>query len=290
MKAALALTMTLCAAVPAAAQGNGHGNAFGHYKSTVSSSAHDSANSASPLAGTGVRNFGSWLDDATVQDPGGGFANFGFGLYKTPVYREVDFPSIESGFGVTPKLQVGMSVPYAYAAPAGAATAHGFGDLYLDAKYQLRTPSTTQTGFALIPMVEVLSVAPPDGGSRMQWALPVSAERQFHDWRAMGTTGYFSRGALFGAGAVETALSTHAWLTGSLSWSLSTHHDDLSTALGFHRSRLDAGGGVTCALHSQVAVYGSIGRTISARDDNSASFVFAAGVSIGVKRPLSRGR
>jgi hypothetical protein len=286
VRTALTVALVLCAAASAAAQGNGHGNAFGHYKSALSSSAHDGGSAASPLAGTGVRNFGSWLDDATVQDPGGGFFSAGFGLYTTPVYREVDFPSIDSGVGLTPKLQVGMSVPYTYVAPAGAATAHGFGDLYLDAKYQLRAPSTAQTGFALIPMVEVLSVAPPDGGSRTQWALPVSAERQFHEWRAMGTTGYFSRGALFAAGAAEAKLSSRAWLTGSLSWSLSTHHDDLSTALGFHRARLDAGGGVTWAVRSQIAVYGSVGRTISGRDDNSASIVLAAGVSIGVKRPL----
>lgn len=280
----LAALMVCAAVLPAAAQGAGHGNAYGHYKSTVSASTHDSAGAA--IAGTGVRNFGSWLDDATVQDPGSGFVTLGFGFYKTPVFREIDFPSIDSGFGVTKKLQVGMSLPYAHASVPGAATAHGFGDVYLNAKYQLREPAKDRTGFALIPMVEVLSVAPPSGGSRVQWALPVSAERQFDHWRAMGTGGYFSRGAVFSAGALEAELSKRAWLTGSLSWSYSTRHDDLSAALGFHRARLDAGGGVTYAVGSRMAVYGSVGRTLSGRDDNSASFIFSTGISFGLEHPM----
>lgn len=280
---AMAFVM-LCAAAPAAAQGNGHGNAYGHYKGTVASSTHTAQ--AASIPGTGVRNFGSWLDDATVQDPGGGYVTFGFGVYHTPVYREIDFPSIDSGFGVTRRLQVGMSLPYSYGGAPGDPTTRGFGDIYLNTKYQLSEPSQTKTGFAVIPMLEVLSVAPPSGGGRVQWALPVSAERQFNRWRAMGTGGWFSRGALFGASAIEVALSKRAWATGALSESYSTRHDDLSTALGFARARTDLSGGATYALRPDIAVYGSVGRTISVRDDNSASFMFSAGVSFGVKRPI----
>jgi hypothetical protein len=282
--AALTVSLLAAACLPAAAQGNGHGNAFGHYKSTVSASKND-APAAPTISGTGVRNFGSWLDDATVQDPGDAFVSIGFGWYKTPVYREIDAPSIDSGFGVTRRLQVGMSVPYYYAAVPGDPAAHGFGDIYLTAKYQLRPPSSSATGIAVIPMVEVLSVAPLNG-SRVQFALPVSLERQFTSWRAMGTGGWFSRGAVFGAGAIEAEVTGNTWVTGGLSWSYSTRHDDLSDALGFHRGRVDLTGGLTRALRSDIAVYANAGRTISARDDNSASFIFSAGVSFGLKRPL----
>ena len=58
-----------------------------------------------------MRNFGAWLDDASMQDPGRGFVTLGMGLFKTPVYREVDLPTIDSGVGITPRLQVGMTVP-----------------------------------------------------------------------------------------------------------------------------------------------------------------------------------
>jgi hypothetical protein len=285
VKTALVIGCLLCAA-PVAAQSS-HGNAFGHYKSTVSSAAASSGtNAASPVSpGTGVRNFGSWLDDATVLDPGDGFVSFGFSLWKTPVYREVDLPSVDSGFAVNRKLQVGMAVPYYMASEPGGPVAHGFGDVYLNAKYQLRAPAPGKFGFGLIPMVEILSVAPPSGGSRVQWALPVSLERQAKGWRVMGSGGYFSRGALFGAGAIEFELSKRTWATGSLSHSYSTKNDELSNALGFTRSRTDVSGGLTHALSHDIAVYGSLGRTISAHDNNSASLIASAGVSFGVKRP-----
>ena len=273
----------------AAAQGNGHGNAYGHYKSTVTSASSTQPqvdSHGSPIAGTGVRNFGSWLDDATIQDPGRGYVSIGFSLFKTPIYREVDLPTVDSGFAVNNRLQVGMSVPYYYGNAPGNPVARGFGDAYFNAKYQLRAPSADRVGFALIPMVEVLSVAPPSGGSRVQWALPASVERHFPHWRAMGSGGYFSRGALFGAGAIEVELSKRAWATGSLSHSYSTRHDDLSAALGLHKSRTDLSGGLTYAVRPEVAVYGSLGRTISARDDNSATLTAAVGVSFGLKQPF----
>jgi hypothetical protein len=279
----LAAAGFILASQPAAAQGNGHGNAFGHYRSTVASAAQPSSNAA-PIAGTGVRNFGSWLDDASMQDPGRGFVTMGFGLFKTAVYREVDLPTIDSGVGITRRLQVGMSVPYYYSNAPGEPFAHDFGDVYLNAKYQLRAPSRRQTGFAIVPLVEVLSVAPPSGGGRVQWALPLSVERQFKRWRAMGTGGYFSRGALFGAGAFEMPVGKKTWATASLSHSYSTRHDDLSTALGFHRSRTDLSGGISRDIRHDVSVYGNLGRTISAHDDNSASIMLSAGVSFGLKR------
>jgi hypothetical protein len=232
-----------------------------------------------------VRNFGSWLDDASIQDPGRGWVSIGLNVVKTPGYRVVDLPSIDSGFAVNQRLQVGMSVPYYYANAAGNPVARGFGDVYVNAKYQLRAPSANRAGFALIPMVEVLSAAPPSGGSRVQWALPASVERQFTHWRVMGSGGYFSRGALFGAGAIEVELSKHAWVTGSLSHSYSMRTDDLSAALGFQKSRTDVSGGLSYAIRPDVAVYGSLGRTISARDDSSATLSVSAGVSFGLKRP-----
>lgn len=282
---ALATVALIAASGSAAAQGNGHGNAYGHFKSTVSaSSSTPPPSNAASIPGTGVRNFGAWLDDASVLDPGDGFVSFGFGLFKTPVYREIDLPSVDSGFALNDRVQVGMTVPYYHANEPGAPMSRGFGDVYLNAKVQLRAPTARRLGFAVIPMIEVLSVAPPSGGGRVQWALPASVEHLGSGWRAMGTGGYFSRGALFGAGALEFELSKRAWATGSLSHSYSTRRDDLSTALGFHRARTDVAGGLTMALRPDVSVFGSLGRTISARDDNSATFIFSAGVSFGVTR------
>ncbi len=280
--AALALFL---ASGPAAAQGNSHGNAYGHYKSNVSAAATSSSSGApaAGIPGTGVRNFGSWLDDASVMDAGSGFVSLGIGLWKSPGYREIDFPSIDSGYAIHRRVQVGMTVPYFHASEAGGPMARGFGDVYLNAKIQLRAPSAHRAGFGLIPMVEVLSVAPPSGGSRVNWALPASVEVQRTGWRLMGTGGYFSRGAIFGSGALEVALSKRAWATGSLNHSYSTRRDDLSAALGFHRTRTDVSGGLTVSVRPDISVYGSLGRTISARDSNSATVTATAGVVLAFK-------
>ena len=284
---ALALAGFLAVSSTAAAQGNGHGNAFGHYKTTAAAASPSPPRDAqgAPIIGSGVRNFGSWLDDASIQGPGHGYVSIGMNVFRTSAYREVDLPSIDSGFSVNNRLQIGMSVPFYYAHAPGAPVARGLGDMYLNAKYQLRAPSADRAGFALIPMVEVLSAAPVSGGSRVQWAMPASFERQFANWRMMGSGGYFSRGALFGAGAVEFELSKRTWATGSWSQSYSTRRDDLSTALGLQRSRTDVSGGVTYALRSDVAIYGSLGRTLFMRDSNDSALSVSAGVSFGLKRP-----
>ena len=282
--ALIGAAVVLIDASAANAQGNGRGNAFGHYKSTLSAASNPSASvGEGSIPGTGVRNFGSWLDDASVMDVGSGFVSIGLGVFKTPVYREVDLPTIDSGVAIHRRVQIGMSVPYYRATVAGTPVGRGFGDVYLSAKIQLREPTGSRAGFGIIPMVEVLSVAPPDGGSRVTWALPASIEVQRTGWRVYGSAGYFSRGAMFASGAVEVELSNRAWLNGTISQSYSVRHDDLSAALGLHKARTDANGGVTFAVRPDVAVYTSVGRTISARDDNSATFVFNAGVSLGFK-------
>jgi hypothetical protein len=280
---AAALAAIVCGPRAAAAQGNGRGNAFGHYKGTVTAASSPSTPISGTVSGTGVRNFGSWLDDASVMEVGTGYVSFGFGLFKTPVYREVDLPSIDSGVAIHRRVQIGMSVPYYSASVPGTPAARGFGDMYLSAKIQLREATPERVGFGVIPMVEVLSVQPLDGSSRVTWALPASVELQRQGWRLYGTGGYFSRGAMFGSGAVEVELSDRTWLNGAISQSYSVHHDDLSAALGLHKARTDVNGGLTIAVRPDVAIYTSVGRTISARDANSGTFMFTAGATFGFK-------
>jgi hypothetical protein len=281
--AAAAAVGVLLAAVDVHAQGNGRGNAFGHYKSAVSASAPAVDASGAPIPGTGVRNFGSWLDDASVLEVGSGYVSMGFGLFRTPVYREVNLPTIDSGVALHRRVQLAMSVPYYRGTVDGTPVGRGFGDVYLSAKVQLREPSSDRVGFGIIPMIEVLSVPPPDGSSRMQWALPASVEVQRDGWRFYGTGGYFSRGAMFGSGALEIAVTDRTALSGVVSQTYSLKHDDLSAALGLRKARTDVSGGFAFAMRPDVALYASVGRTISARDSNSATLMFNTGVSLGFK-------
>jgi hypothetical protein len=282
------LGVFLCVAASAAAQGNG--NAYGKNKNNkppVTSTSDSTSSASGPSAaaefggtipGTGIRNFGAWLDDASMMTPGQGYVGFGFGFWKMPGYREVDIPTIDAGYGVHKRVQVGASLPFYHASEPGGPMASGMGTLYLNAKIQLRDPSNGGPGFSVTPAIEVLSTAPV-GGDRFSVALPVSIELQRTGWRAYGSTGYFSRGALFASGAIEKTLTERVWITGSLTHAYSMDPDPLSVALGLSQTHTDVNGGVAFIVRDGIAAYSSLGRTISKKDANSAELMFSAGVS-----------
>jgi hypothetical protein len=267
----------------AAAQGNGQGNghAYGHYKNHVTSGGPSAAGSPElQISGTGIRTFGSWLDDASVMPEGVGSVSLAFSYWRTPAYREFDVPVVDGSLGLTRRIQVGVSVPYYHAGEPGGPVARGLGDLYLSTKIQLRDPSLPgrHVGFSVTPLVEILSYTPADA-SRFSWALPGSIEVRHGRVRAFGSAGYFSRGALFASSAVELAVSDSVWITGSVSRSHSVTKDDLSVALGLTQSRTDVSGSAAVALLPGMSVFGAVGRTVSRRDANSATLSISTGLA-----------
>ncbi len=270
-------------AQPAAAQGNGHGNAFGHAKGSTSAGAAATASFSGSTAAdsgsapnTGIRNFGAWLDDASVLAPGGGFTSFSVGYWRLSSFSEIDAPSFDVAFGLTKRVQAGASVPVYHASVPGAPAVRGIGDLYLSSKIQLREASTGTFGFAVVPLLQVLSAEPFPGSSRVSWAVPVSLEYPGLGWRAYGSTGYFSRGSLFASGALEVAVAGRTWITGTLSQSHSIKNDAAADALGLSSNRTDISGGATWAASDAIALFGAIGRTLG-RDDGSATKLFLSG-------------
>ena len=278
----------------AAAQGN---SAFGHShngsrvdapssSSSPASSGSESGSGApsAPSDGIDVRSFGTWLDDASVMAEGNGFVTFGFAYWRGPAFREFDLPMLDSGVALHKRVQVGMSFPYYYANEPGGPVARGFGNVYMTTKVQLRDPASHAVGFAVTPMLEVLDSAPLPNGHRVNWALPANVEYRRDGWRAFGSGGYFSRGAVFGSGAIEATLSDHAWVMGSLSQSYSTKADALTEALALPRGQTDLTGGLTVALSPNVAVYGTVGHTISNREINGGTLNLTGGVSFNFTR------
>jgi hypothetical protein len=286
---ALPLLFVLALATTAAAQGNGRGKANGRFKGgTTPSPSSGGAAQLQPqpqaVDGTGTRNFGAWLDDASLLPVGMGSVSVSFGWFRSPVFHEFDVPVVDAAVGMTRRVQFGFSVPYYHANEPGGPVARGLGDLYLNAKIQLRDPAAHSSGigFAIAPVLEVLSTDPGAEGSQLNWALPASIEMQRQRVRAFASAGYFSRGSLFASGAVELALSDRLWATGAITRSHSTKRDEFSNLLGLSPSRTDVNGGVTYLVASTVAAFGNVGRTISRQDANSASLVVSGGVSFSL--------
>ena len=290
LSAAVLLACTLGAAASAAAQGNGHGNAFGKAKSSASASPSititSSASATNAAAGpeiSGSRNFASWLDDASLLQAGSGVMSFSAGYWRMAGFSEVDVPSFDVGVGLARRVQAGASVPVYHAAATGGPVSRGIGDLYLNAKVQLRDPgagTSRSFGVAVVPLVQILSSEPAPGASRASWGLPVAVEVQRDGWRAYGSTGYFSRGSVFASAALEVPVASRVWVTGTLSQSRSIKADAGADALGLSSNRTDVSGSASWAASNSVALFGSIGRTLSRRNPTDTHLFLTGGLSV----------
>ena len=87
-----------------------------------------------PAEITGVRNFASWLDDASIIEPGSGVMSFSAGYWRMAGFSELDLPSFDVGLGIAKRVQAGASVPVYHAGAPGGPVARGLGDLYLNAR------------------------------------------------------------------------------------------------------------------------------------------------------------
>jgi hypothetical protein len=297
---AAALAIIAMTAASAAAQGNGNGHAFGRYKpkpAPATTTAAPVATTAAPGAEAppsfGVRQFGSWLDDASLVEPFHGYASISIGHYRSSGGRQTDFPIVDGAFGLTPRLQVGVSVPYHRLTFNDGTQVTGLGDIYLSTKISLVSPEDTvsQFGLALSPVLEFLGDPDPIKNSRMFWGLPVNVEWRRESYRIFGSGGYFSRGALFGSGALEIPVHERVVATGVLTWTRALNDDLGADWLGLSKMRMDLSGAAGYVLSPSFVVFGSIGRTISAKDVNASSLVLSGGISVSfVGRSSVRGR
>jgi hypothetical protein len=267
--------------VPVTAQGNGRGHAYGHLKSTVPTPSSGGVAQVQPAVSGGVRNFGSWLDDASIMTPGSGSLTMSVAWFRSSAYHEFDAPIGDGAIGLTSKVQFGFSVPYYHVSAPGGPAIRGIGDLYLTSKVQLREPNVQHGGFgvAVVPIVTVLSGEADIERRRVSWAAPIALELQRDRWRVFGTAGYFSQGSVFASGAVEVTASPRLTISGTLTQSHSTIDDPPGMTLVLSRTRTDVGGGAAWMIRPGAACFGAIGRTISQQDANAASLVLSGGVS-----------
>ncbi len=295
---AAALAIVVLAAAPAGAQGKGNGHAFGRYKHHSNPPAPQPSSAAAPspdvvpVAG-GVRQFGSWLDDASLVEPSHGYASISIGHYRSLGGRQSDFPIVDGAFGLTPRLQVGVSVPYYRLTFNDGSRVNGLGDVYLSTKVSIVAPEDTVSGagLSLSPVLEVLGDPDPIKNTRMFWGLPVNVEWRRVGYRVYGSGGYFSRGALFASGALEVPLHERVIATGVVAYTRALNVDPGADALGLSKMRMDVSGAAAYVLSPSFVLFGSLGRTISATDVNASSLVVSGGVSISfVGRSMVRGR
>jgi hypothetical protein len=279
--------LVLVLATTAAAQGK-KGSPPGHLKHPDPGDAA----SASP-ASSSIRSIylGSWMDDASVLPKGQGWVSTSIGYWKIGSSHIVDAPVIDMAVGASKRTQFGFSVPvYHVPAEFGPPTA-GVGQYFFYGKVSLIDPAPSakssrprSIGVAISPLVEVTSpVFETDGRQHVSWAAPVNLELRRGTTRAYGSFGYFSRGALFGAAAIDVPISPGITLTPSVGHTFSTSAD--ATA-GGSRHRTDLSLTASRSLPRGAALFGSIGESIAGSPtagEARSVLWFAGGVAVTIK-------
>jgi hypothetical protein len=271
----VALAAFTVAAVPAQAQGK-------NKKATPPSASPLPSVATGPAASASLL---SWLDDATLLAPGSTSVTLSMLRWSGSDLSEVDFPVIEASIGLTPRFQVGASVPHIVGSADGTGPVGGVGTSYISSKIALLNGSS-EVKLAFSPVIEVLgtgaaqALAPGEG--RLQLGLPVSLEVGQGAARVFASTGFFTRGAWFAGGGVGVQATPKLGV--SLSFTRSWIGDSSTTVA---RDRREVSGGASYFISPQVAVYGTLGRTVATTDANGAGTTVSGGVSFLFKTRIT---
>jgi hypothetical protein len=261
---------------PAGAQGKGR--KVGQQRVSASAATTGSAAPLAAVSTPSTLQFGSWLDDASVSAPGSAWTSVSFGHYTLSGSNQTDFPVVDAGLGLADRVQFGLTVPYYRVQVPGSPTFGGVGDVYVNAKVSLIDPaaSSRRFGLALTPVIEVLEQS--SGSNRVSWGLPFDLEYRLNGYRVYGSTGFFSRGAFFGGGAVEKAVNDKVVVTGALTFTRSLKEDLAAQAIGIPRSRSDVTAMASYFLTPSIVAFGGTGRTLGS-NPSATSLMVNGGVS-----------
>jgi hypothetical protein len=227
----------------------------------------------------------AWIDNANLMAPGSVWIGISTTRWQNAGVSQTSFPVVDAAIGMTPRVQIGASVPRIAPSDALGRPA-ALGTAFFNAKVGVLTDNSKPLKVAIAPTLEVLSplatqFAPTEQG-RVQWGLPVSAEFDKGVSRIYGSSGYFSPGVWFAGAGVGTQIGTRVGVAVSLSraWSGSPAAD---TGLPAPR-RHDVSTGMSVALTPNVGVFGSVGKTFK------TDAQYGAGTSVSVGLSLTSNR
>ena len=273
---------------PVIAQGVGHGQPPvdpGRRAGSGSTTTTQPSSTQPGTSSTVPQTFGSWLDTAGVSAPGEAWVSVSSTYWRSPSLREVDAPAIGVSAGVARRTQIGVSLPYYHVTDQSGVTSRGFGASYVTAKFALS--EHPRIGVSTSPTVEILNWSSPEIG-RINFVLPISLQTSAGSTQIYGSTGYFTRGSVFGSGAVEWPVTSNVTIVATMAHSYSVVADPVSDALGIARHRTDGSGGAYYAANPGVVFFTSIGRTFAPVDQTSGRLALSAGVTMNVSGIVTR--
>jgi len=268
---AAAVAIVFAIAAPAFAQGNSQGK--GHKSSPPSKNALPTA-AVAPVSGASPI---AWLDDATLLPAGSVGLTISAMRWSGSDLSEVDVPVIDAAAAITPRVQIGVSVPRVVGGTDAGGPVGGLGTSYVTGKVALLN-ETAPFKLAVSPMIRILGPGAAatlvDGESRMQFGLPVSAEVTRGTTRLYASTGVFTGSAWFVGAGIGAQATDRVGVSAALTRSWASAGLD-----GVPRNRLELSGGASYLLAPQIAVYGSLGQTIGTTPENGAGTTISGGIT-----------
>jgi hypothetical protein len=214
------------------------------------------------------------MDDANLLAPGAAWLGVSMVQWHGGGASDVVAPVFDGSVGLTPRVQVGVSVPR---------VAGGLGTTFFSAKIGVFKDEARGLKLAAGPTLEVLSAATmqsgPTGRARAQWGVPVSIELDRELGRIYASAGYFSPGIWYGGGAIGWTLTNR--LSASMSFSRAwTNLATAGTQAIAGPRRNDLSGGASFDLTPAIGVFGSVGRTLATAAQNGAGTTLSVGLSL----------
>lgn len=227
----------------------------------------------------------AWIDNANLLAPGAIWVGISTVRWQNDGLSQISVPVVDAAVGMTPRFQIGASVPRIAASDALGRPA-ALGTTFFNAKVGILNDSAKPFRLAIAPTLEVLNVSAlevaPTQQSRVQWGLPVSAEVDRGVLRVYGSSGYFSPGVWFAGAGAGTQIGSRIGVAISLSraWAGSSAAD---TTLPAPR-RYDVSTGMSMELTPNVGVFGSVGRTFKTDPQFGAGTTVSVGLSLTSNR------
>jgi hypothetical protein len=250
-------------------------------KATTSPRSPTTPNQSLPEPSRRLQTFGSWLDTADVNAPGETWMWVSTAYWRSRALREINAPAIGLSVGVAPRAQLSVSVPYYFLTDPSGLTSRGFGAWYVTSKFAVTR--NHRVNVSTSPTLEILNWS-ASNIRRVNFLLPVNAQTYAGPFRVYGSTGYVSRGAVFGSGALEWSARDRLTFTTSIAHSYSVVSDPTSDALGIPRHRTDASTGLYLSLRPTIVLFASVSRTFTPVNETSGRLALSSGVTLNVAR------
>ncbi len=272
--------LTLAVAVPAFAQGKSGGKKPVKTATPPPRTSALSAPAGAQLTVGPTASPFSWLDDASVLEPGNILLGVSMLRWHGAGVSETIFPVIDATFGLTPRVQLGANVPR---------VAGGIGTTFFSAKVGVLQDEVRGLYVAVSPTLEIVggevSSIIPNGEGRTHWGLPVSVHLDGESTRLYASSGYFSPGIWFAGAGVGMSLGDRTGLSGSFSraWTSSPTAPTDPAAASLHRTEIT--GGASYNFHPNIGVFTSLSRTLGMSADLGGGTTLGFGMSLSATVP-----